>query len=576
MISTRLVSLRPPKCLPLISTAQQNSLISGCNRSSRISSLLHYRNGRHLSSCPVTGASDAAPTSFSNKVELQEVPTLPHMGSLVSFYSNTPEIDLNSFYDFYPAMRKRYGDFYKMGIPGLGKGSRGMLYVITDPNEMQKVIRQEKAKQPYPRGIVEAEWPLIDWLHSKGSVLGKGANDDTEDKYGFVGRGETWKRIRSFMQTDMLSPQSAAGYIPIMVEAATLASRGAPASAADLNGYANRCSFDLFTALMFGNLSKMADPQTGHDQENIVFCEAAVNGMDKMFKQMSSPMQLLLFKLGIKTGMYKDMAQAFETATSIAEKKYQEFRKRMDANELTESEKSSYLRKAIVRQAEDESVREEELAEIIKIALTAAIDTTSSLLSWNMLHIALNPTVQEKLHAELVESTQKCGGLNAEALRKGNVPYLHAVLRETHRLTPAAPLTVLKENSLSDLDIHGSTIPKDSLIMLDGYSVGIDESIVDSPKEFRPERWFPDAVEARKGTAAEILDHPYYRDAFSQGSRKCPGSRVANNEVLIMISQLVLDWEISPPQGYGKEDVTYCMHGMVHPNLPQLQFVARN
>ena len=447
--------------------------------------------------------------------------------------------------------------------------------MLTDPNEMQKVIRQERGKQPYPRGIVESEWPLVDWLHNKGSILGKGTNE-AEDKIGFAGRGETWKRIRTFMQTDMLSPQSANGYIPIMAEAATLASRGAPASSKDLNGFANRCSFDLFTAMMFGSLSKMADPQTGHDQENIEFCNAAVNGMDKMLKQMTSPWNLILFRMGIKTGMYHEMAQSFATAFDIAEKKYREFRKRNDANELTEAEKSSYLYRAIFRQLEDESVREEELADIIRVALTAAIDTTSSLLSWNMLHLALNPDVQDKLHAELLESTRKYGGLNEEALRKANVPYLHAVLRETHRLTPAAPLTVFKENSLSDLEIHGSTIPKDSLLTLDGHSVGLDESIVENPQEFRPERWFPEEVEARKGTPAEILDHPYYRDAFSQGSRKCPGSRVANNEVLLLISQFVLDWNISPPEGYGKEDVTYCMHGMVHPDLPNLNFEARH
>jgi cytochrome P450 len=197
-------------------------------------------------------------------------------------------------------------------------------------------------------------------------------------------------------------------------------------------------------------------------------------------------------------------------------------------------------------------------------------------LSWNLLHLALNPEVQEKLHAEILESTTKCGGLNTEALRKANAPYLHAILRETHRLTPAAPLTVFKENSLSDLEIHGSIIPKDSLLALDGHSVGLDESIVDNPQEFRPERWFPEAVEARKGTTAEIIDHPYYRDAFSQGSRKCPGSRVANNEVLLLISQFVLDWKIRPPKGYGKDDVTYCMHGMVHPDLPMLNFQARS
>lgn len=471
-------------------------------------------------------------------------------------------------------MRKQYGDFYKMGIPGLGKGIHGTMYVLTDANEMMKVIRQERGRQPYPRGIVESEWPLIHWLNDKKSILGKGTNEE-EDAIGFAGRGETWKRIRTFMQTDMLSPQAASGYIPRMAEAAALASKGAPASCKDLNAFTNRCSFDLFSAFMFGHLSKMADPSTGVDTENIQFCNAAVTGMDTMLKQMTSPLHYVAFQFGIKTGLYKEMSVSFEAAFGIAEKKYKEFRDRCEKGELNEAEKASYLGRAILRQEQDASIGEEELAEIIKVALTAAIDTTSSLLSWNMLHLALNPDVQAKLHEELVESTTKYGGLNEESLRKANVPYLHAVLRETHRLTPAAPLTIFKENSLSDLELHGSTIPKDSLIALDAYSVGIDESVLENPQEFNPERWSADSIEQRKGTPAEVLDHPYYRDAFSQGSRKCPGSRVANNEVLLLISQFVLDWEMSVPEGYGWEDVKYCMHGMVHPELPEINFVAR-
>ncbi|KAL7511310.1 hypothetical protein ACHAXN_011079 [Cyclotella atomus] len=536
-------------------------------------------SARHLSSCPITSSSNSQSsfTSSSNhaNVQLQHIPSLPYLGSLIPQYSSIPTFGPTTYYDFYPTIRKRYGDFYSIGIPGLGKGSHGTMYVITDANEMQKVIRQERASQPYPRGVVESEWPLVHWLRSKNSILGKGIND-AEDAIGFAGRGETWKRVRNFLQTDMLSPQSARGYIPIMAHAAQLASVGAPSSTADLNAYTNRCSFDLFTALMFGSLSKMADPSTGRDAENIEFCNAAVHGMDQMLKQMTSPLHVILYKFGFTSGMYHEMAKAFETAFGIAEKKYVQFRQRYENGELTEAEQSSYLGRAILRQEEDESIREEELAEIIKVALTAAIDTTSSLLSWNMLHLALNPEVQETLHAELVESTTKHGGLNAESLRKANVPYLHAVLRETHRLTPAAPLTIFKENALSDLEIHGSIIPKNSLIVLDAHSVGIDPDMVDNPQEFNPQRWFPDSIVKRKGTPAEILDHPYYRDAFSQGSRKCPGSRVANNEVLLLISQWVLDWKMSVPIGYGWGDVTYCMHGMVHPDLPEITFEKRN
>ena len=216
------------------------------------------------------------------------------------------------------------------------------------------------------------------------------------------------------------------------------------------------------------------------------------------------------------------MAESFSTAFDIARKKYDAFRERSDAKQLTDAEKSSYLERAIIRQKEegDNNVSDEELVELINVGLVAAVDTTSAMLSWNMMHLALNPEVQEKLRSELIESIEKCGGLNSEALRRGNIPYLHAMLRETHRITPAAPVTIFKENSISDVEIHGTIIPKDSLFLMDSYSLGISEDIVDEPYEFCPKRWLPEAVEARKGTPAEVLDHPFYRDAFSQGSCK--------------------------------------------------------
>jgi cytochrome P450 len=216
------------------------------------------------------------------------------------------------------------------------------------------------------------------------------------------------------------------------------------------------------------------------------------------------------------------------------------------------------------------------LVELIDISLIAAIDTTSSLLSWNIMHLAMNQDVQDKLRTELVETVAKHGGLNSQALKKSSSPYLHAVIRESHRLTPAAPITCMKENSLSEVEIHGTVVPMGSLFCMDAFSVGMDPEFVRDPKGFRPERWLPDAVESRKGTPSEIIDHGFYKDPFSQGSRKCPGSRVASNEVLIMVSQLILDWKISAPSRFKSvDDVDYMLHGMIHPKLPKLEFTSR-
>jgi cytochrome P450 len=205
------------------------------------------------------------------------------------------------------------------------------------------------------------------------------------------------------------------------------------------------------------------------------------------------------------------------------------------------------------------------------------VDTTSSPFGWNLYHIAVNQDVQMKLYDELSSAIESEGGeIHEQFLKPSTCPYLHAVIRESHRLTPAAPITLSKENSLADVQIHDTVIPKGSLVSFENYSLGMDPNIIDNPTHFQPERWLPPAIEARKGTPAETIDHPFFKAPFSHGSRKCPGSRVANNEILILISQLVLDWKISAPSNINSyDDMEYTMTGMVTPNLPKLEFQAR-
>ena len=50
-----------------------------------------------------------------------------------------------------------------------------------------------------------------------------------------------------FFQNDLLSPAAAKGYIPGMIEAAQLASKGAPSIADNMNYFLNCCAFDLFS-----------------------------------------------------------------------------------------------------------------------------------------------------------------------------------------------------------------------------------------------------------------------------------------------------------------------------------------
>ncbi|KAL7543730.1 hypothetical protein ACHAWF_007447, partial [Thalassiosira exigua] len=501
---------------------------------------------RTLSTCPITGAASPSTTSGPNgnvsrrgHPELFEVPTLPLFGSTIPQYSNTPVMADGRDYKFWVEARKQFGDFYTFGIPGFGNGLHGTTHILTDPKEMAKVIRSEGK---YPSGVVQRQWASIKMWKELGLPIARGEQD------GFFGRSTDWKRLRTFLQTDLLSPQAANGYIPGFIRTAELASKGAPAWT-DLNAYLNNCAFDMFNNMMLGQLAETANPNTPTDEIMLEFIEAAKTQMAGNNELQKDVYELLIGKVfGIKTAKYKIVKDAIVKTNDIGTAKARAFLEKKARGELDEFEKNSWFAHAIERQASEGSdISVEEMINLSMAALGAAVDTTSSFMAWNLLHIAVHPKVQQRLREELLAVAQQSEGkLRAEIFQRSQTPYLHAVVRESHRLTPVAPINLFKEVS-HNIEIHGRSFPTGTFFVFDSYSTGRDPSIFDDHDEFKPERWLPDAVQARKGTPAEIIDNVFFKEPFSQGARKCPGSRVASNETHILLAQLVLDWDISAP-----------------------------
>ena len=325
-----------------------------------------------------------------------------------------------------------------------------------------------------------------------------------------------------------------------------------------------------------------ADPFVrGENKENEQFVTAALGVFDKTNAMNLFPLEFLMAKFfpWYKTKKYQALQDDWDTVREIGLKKIYDFMDRYDRDALDEMEKVSYLAGAIERQRESNDVTRDEVAELCLIALFVGVDTTSSVTAWNLLHLALNPECQEKLHAELVKSLNEKGSnggtrLNADVLGKKVSPYLHLCFRESHRATPAFGAAMWKGNSHREVEIHGETLPQGSMVQM-GH-ISYDEDFIDEPKQFRPERWEAEGVASRKGSKAEVLDHPFLRDPFSQGARRCPGSRVATNEIHAMISQLILDWKISIADETvnSLDDISHDA-GPIKPILPSLRFEPR-
>jgi len=306
--------------------------------------------------------------------------------------------------------------------------------------------------------------------------------------------------------------------------------------------------------------------------------ENSVVSLALMVYQMLDKTEAIKGGMGIVTPTYKRFEAAMDRVNEIANDKIIAFQERWEKGELNAAEKASYIAHTFERQKKDESVSIKTMTETVMLALNAGVDTTSTFIAWALVHLSLNPEVQENLYQELKQNVDQNGGsLSSDMLTKTTSPYLHAVLRESHRLSPVHPTTMMKANSTKDIEIHGQTFPKGSLFAFDAYSKGVNADYIENPDEFNPERWTAEAIEARKGTPSEIFDHQFYKDPFSQGARRCPGSRVAVNETLVLLAQLVLDWKFEPKEAISSfKEVEYEQKTLVVPNIPKMFFTSRN
>ena len=88
-------------------------------------------------------------------------------------------------------------------------------------------------------------------------------------------------------------------------------------------------------------------------------------------------------------------------------------------------------------------------------------------------------------------------------------------------------------------------VPAGKRISLNLRGFPMDPKYVDSPHQFMPERFMPDAIESRKGTPSEVIDHPSFADPFGRGKRRCLGANMAIAEIRVLVARLIQDYDIS-------------------------------
>ena len=484
------------------------------------------------------------------------------VGSSISAYSGVP-FDFDNLFATWTVARQKFGDFYTIGMPGRGSDIFGTVHIVQDPRAMMKVLR---AEGKYPSSSVQDLWTF----------------KQLQDDYHFgrageiLGYGENWKLIRNFLQTDLLAPQSANRYLPGILEATRFISKGMSAHGNDMNHFLQLASFDMFCSVLLGAFPRITDPDTATDPQDEEFCSNIASVLSSGSGMTLSLWETFLHKLGIPSTAYKKLYKDWTAALAYGMKQLEKLEQKKQDGTLSAAEEASYWNQAMERWKLGETdLTKDEVNRICLIMFNASVDTTSAKTAWHFLHVGLNEEVQEKLYEEIrcnVEETE--GKITPGVFAASKSPYLGAVIRESNRLTCPANLSPMRK-TVSPVEIHGHVLPAGSVVGFDQASKSVDPEFVDDPFVFRPERFLPEAVAARKGTKSEFLDHPLFSGPFGQGARRCPGSRVARNESMALLAQCVLDWKMSVPDVSDYRDVPYGLETLVTPKLPTFAFESR-
>ncbi|GMH16686.1 hypothetical protein Nepgr_018527 [Nepenthes gracilis] len=168
-------------------------------------------------------------------------------------------------------------------------------------------------------------------------------------------------------------------------------------------------------------------------------------------------------------------------------------------------------------------------------------DTISVVLTWALSLLLNNPPILQKVQDELKLHVGKDRQVNETDTPK--LVYLQAIVKETLRLYPPAPLAA-QHLVTEDCTIGGYHVPRGTRLIANLYKIQRDPLVWTKPLEFWPERFLTKHanVDVRGSLHFELIP-------FGAGRRKCPGISLGLQVVHLTLASFLHAFECSTESG---------------------------
>ncbi|KAI4986387.1 (+)-menthofuran synthase-like [Hordeum vulgare subsp. vulgare] len=232
------------------------------------------------------------------------------------------------------------------------------------------------------------------------------------------------------------------------------------------------------------------------------------------------------------TGLERRAKRVFEEMDGLLERVIADHRQRRRADSATVHEEDFVDVMLDAGELGTDSIKS-----IILDVLAAATASTSALLERAMAELINHPHEMRRLQAE-ARAAVVPGAVVTEA-DLPRLPYLKAVVNETLRLHPPAPLLLPRE-TVEDTRLQGHDVPAGTRVLINAWAIGRDPATWGPrAEEFAPERFVGDELGGGAGRGFSFLP-------FGGGRRGCPGVEFAMLSNALALASLVhgFDWEV--------------------------------
>lgn len=267
------------------------------------------------------------------------------------------------------------------------------------------------------------------------------------------------------------------------------------------------------------------------DEANEV--RTALTEIMRLFERITSPFAGLLDKLPLPSNVR--WLKAKKRLDSI-------IYRIIDERRATGEDRGDLLSMLLFAQDEEDdrsTMTDLQLRDEAMTLFVAGHETTANALTWTWYLLSQHPEAEARLQGEI------------DAVLVGKLPtandvprlqYTEMVFAEAMRLYP--PAWTMGRRALVDYEVNGYVIPAGSIVLMSPWVMHHDPRYYPDPLRFDPERWTPEAREARPKFS-------YF--PFGGGPRLCIGESFAWMEGVLLIATLAQQWKMQLAPGQQVE-----------------------